>query len=244
MFMSIQLSKHASRAAVCALGLMVLCTVAVSIASAQTTWDKKTTVTFATPVEIPGVGTPVLPPGTYVFKLLDSSSDRHIVQIFNEDGSHMYATILALPNRRLKATDKTVITFAERAAGNPQAIKAWFYPGDTSGQEFVYSKTKAIALAAAAREPVLYMPDEAASNITAPVTLATDAPVVALKQVPVVAVNPRGEDVPIADVVQPLPTQTAAQLPHTASPMPLLALMGLLSVGLGFGVKLRSSFAR
>jgi hypothetical protein len=242
--MSIQLSKHATRAAVCALSLMVLCTVAVSIASAQTTWDKKTTVTFTTPVEIPGVGTPVLPAGTYVFKLLDSSSDRHIVQIFNEDGSHMYATVLALPNRRLKATDKTVITFAERAAGNPQAIKAWFYPGDTSGQEFVYSKTKAIALAAAAREPVLYMPDEAASNITAPVTLATDAPVVALKQVPVVAVNPRGEDVPIADVVQPVPTQSAAQLPHTASPMPLLALMGLLSVGLGFGVKLRSSFAR
>lgn len=242
MSMSNLLSKHASRAAVCALSLIVLCTVVVSTASAQTTWDRKTTVTFAAPVEIPGVGTPVLPAGTYVFKLLDSSSGRHIVQIFNEAGSHMYATVLAIPNSRLKATDKTVITFAERPAGDPQAIKAWFYPGDTSGQEFVYSKTKAIALAAATHEPVLYMPDEAASNITAPVTQVTDAPVVALKQVPVVAVSPSGVDVPLADVVQPLPTQTAARLPHTAGDMPLLALMGLLS--LGVGVKLRSSFAQ
>src|ERR1035441_1302094 len=49
-------------------------------------WNKKTTVTFSGPVEIPGVhlaGWGVLPAGTYVFKILDSQSDRHIVQIFN-----------------------------------------------------------------------------------------------------------------------------------------------------------------
>jgi len=48
-------------------------------------WDKKTTVTFTAPVEIPGVGAQTLPAGTYVFKLFDSASDRNIVQIFNED---------------------------------------------------------------------------------------------------------------------------------------------------------------
>ena len=62
--------------------------------------------------------------------LLDSLSDRHIVQVFNKDESHIYATILAIPNYRLRATDKTVMTFAERAEGDPQAIRAWFYPGD------------------------------------------------------------------------------------------------------------------
>src|SRR5688572_17048715 len=45
--------------------------------------NKKTVVTFSGPVEIPGVhlaGWGVLPAGTYVFKIVDSHSDRHIVQ--------------------------------------------------------------------------------------------------------------------------------------------------------------------
>src|ERR1700728_3997668 len=77
-------------------------------------WNKKTTITFSGPVEIPGVhltGWGVLPAGTYVFKLVDSNSDRNIVQISNRDETIVYATILAIPNYRLTATDKTVITF-------------------------------------------------------------------------------------------------------------------------------------
>src|SRR5712692_6706298 len=82
-------------------------------------WNRKTVITFSGPVEIPGVhlkGWGVLPAGTYVFKILDSQSDRHIVQIFNKDQTTVYATILAIPNYRLKATDKTVMTFRERPA--------------------------------------------------------------------------------------------------------------------------------
>lgn len=44
-------------------------------------WNRETVFTFSTPVEIPGVhlsGWGVLPAGTYVFKILDSKSDRHI----------------------------------------------------------------------------------------------------------------------------------------------------------------------
>src|ERR1017187_3383266 len=83
-------------------------------------WNHKTVMTFSAPVEIPGVhlkGWGVLPAGTYVFKILDSQTDRHIVQIFNADETQVYATILAIPNYRLKATDKTVVTFRERPAG-------------------------------------------------------------------------------------------------------------------------------
>jgi hypothetical protein len=47
-------------------------------------WNKRTVLTFSQPVEIPGR---VLPAGTYTFMLADSMSDRHIVQIFNADGS-------------------------------------------------------------------------------------------------------------------------------------------------------------
>lgn len=213
-----------------------LCVMLSGTASAQV-WDKKTTVTFSAPVEIPGINAQVLPAGMYVFRLLDSLSDRNVVQIFNKDQSHLYATILAIPNYRLKATDKTVMTFAERAAGDPQAIRAWFYPGDNFGQEFVYPKTKALQLAKITSQPVIYIPDEVAANIVAPVKTATEPAVIALKEVPLMAVKPTGEAVVLAEVVEPPPVQTAAKLPKTASDLPLVALMGFLCLGIGISMR-------
>ena len=197
-------------------------------------------MTFSEPVEIPGVGAQVLPAGTYVFRLLDSQSDRHIVQVSNVRGDHVYATILAIPNYRLKATDKTVITFRERAAGDPEAIRAWFYPGRTWGEEFVYPKKRAIELARSTNQPVLAMPTELATYLTQPVVSANDPPVVALREAPIEAVKPTGEVVPVAEVVEAPPVQTAAaaeeSMPKSASPLPLLGLLGLLSLGAGFAL--------
>ena len=110
-------------------------------------WNRETVVTFSGPVEVPGVGAQTLPAGTYIFKIFDSQSDRHIVQILSQDKTHVFTTILAIPNYRLKTTDKTVITFNERPAGQPEALKAWFYPGREWGEEFVYSKSRAAELA-------------------------------------------------------------------------------------------------
>jgi len=228
-------STCVNRAVVALLALAVLF-IGSTTASAQFA-SKKTTVTFNEPVEIPGVNAQVLPAGVYVFRLLDSLSDRHIVQVFNKDESHIYATILAIPNYRLRATDKTVMTFAERAAGDPQAIRAWFYPGDNWGQEFVYPKRRALQLAKVTNLPVLYIPDELAPNLVAPVTSADDAPVVALKTVPVRAVRPTGDDVAIAAVVE-APPQQVARLPKTASTMPAFFLMGLLFMAGGFALKM------
>ncbi len=202
-------------------------------------WNKQTTVTFNNPVEIPGVGAQILPAGTYVFKLMDSQTDRHIVQIFNKRGDHVYATILAIPNFRLKSTDKTVMTFSERAVGSPEALRAWFYPGNNWGQEFVYPKTRAIELAKITNLPVLAMPAEMAPYIVTPVKSVDEAPVVALKEAPVTAVKPTGEEVAVAEVVETPPVQTAAvstpdeRLPNTAGPLPLLGLIGLFSLGAG-----------
>src|SRR6266853_2328306 len=94
---------------------MVLATAMLAPSAKADEWNRKTVITFSAPVEIPGVhlaGWAVLPAGTYVFKILDSQSDRHIVQIFSQDETTVYATILAIPNYRLQATDKTVITFS------------------------------------------------------------------------------------------------------------------------------------
>src|SRR5208337_1652205 len=135
-------------------------------------WNRKTVMTFSGPVEIPGVhlkGWAVLPAGTYVFKILDSQSDRHIVQIFSEDEQTVYATILAIPNYRLKATDKTVVTFRERPAGEPEALRAWFYPGRNWGEEFVYPKAMAIELAKTTNTPILFTSVEMPLEVTKPI---------------------------------------------------------------------------
>lgn len=223
-------------------------------------WNRKTIVTFSGPVEIPGVhlaGWGVLPAGTYVFKILDSLSDRHIVQIFSQDEKTVYATILAIPNYRLQATDKTVITFRERPAGEPEALRAWFYPGRNWGEEFVYPKAKAVALARVAKTPVLFTSADIPEEVATPVTTA-DQPVVAeLKRAPIMAVTQAGEEVQLAQVVTPPPvedmqetaapatatTPVAAQaepagvLPATASEVPLIVLLGLLALGGAFAAR-------
>jgi len=213
--------------------LTVLCLVVAPKAKADA-WDRKTIVTFSGPVEVPGVGVHLLPAGTYVFKIMDSTSNRHIVQIFNPEETHLYTTILAIPNFRLKVTDQTVITFRERPAGEPEAIKAWFYPGHQYGEHFVYERPRAIELAKETNEPVL----------STPVILAT-APVEDLKTVPVEAVTPAGETVETAAVVEPVPEPApvaaaaaapveVAALPKTASNLPLIGLLGMLALGSGF----------
>jgi hypothetical protein len=207
-------------------------------------WNRKTTITFSGPVEIPGVhqkGWGVLPAGTYIFKILDSQSDRHIVQIFNQGETEVYATILAIPNFRLKATDKTVMTFRERPAGQPEALRAWFYPGRNWGEEFVYGKAMAIELAKASNETVLYTPAEIPVEVVEPIKTADEPVVAVMRTAPVMAVKPTGEDVELAEVVTPPPAEVAPvqmaasttpeELPKTASELPLVVLLGLLALG-------------
>jgi len=137
------------------------------------------------------------------------------------------------------------MTFRERAAGEPEAIRAWFYPGDNSGQEFVYPKKRAIELAKITNLPVLAMPTELATNLTLPATKADEPPVIALKNAPLEAVKPTGEVVAITEVVVAPPVQTAAavqtpqpekRLPQTASLLPLVGLTGFLSLFAGFAL--------
>ena len=191
-------------------------------------WNKTTVMTFSQPVEIPGQ---ILPAGTYTIKLVNLDSERHAVQFLDADGIHVIATVLAINNWRLHPTGKTVVTFAERSGDNPDALKAWFYPGDNFGQEFVYPKQRAIELAVAAQEPVPALVD------SAPADLTTAA---------IVAVTPEQKEVPVEEAIATTPPaaqETAPlvaaneSLPKTASLVPLIALLGLASLGCAFFVK-------
>ena len=196
-------------------------------------WNKKTFLTFSGPVQVPGV---TLPAGTYTFKLADLTGNRHVVQIFDKDEKKIYTTILAIPDQRLEPSDKPVVLFAERAAGTPQAIKAWFYPGETIGNEFVYPKSQAIRIAKATHETVLSTSDDT--------TTTADA----MKSAQVARVDENGRmsnSSGAAAAPGPAPStsnraapagtagSTRSELPRTASDLPAFALLSGLAIAAG-----------
>src|ERR1700692_2465586 len=163
-------------------------------------WNKKTILTVKETIQLPNA---TLQPGTYTLKLLDSQSDRHIVQVFDKDEKHLITTILAVPNYRLQPTGKTKFAFWEVPAGQPPALRAWFYPGDNFGQEFAYSPTMSAQISASN------------SNTTVPVesttttTVATEA-----------AAEPTAQaSAPVAEP-DPAPETTAAVTTEPITPEP------------------------
>jgi hypothetical protein len=186
--------------------------------------DKKTIITFSEPVQVPGM---TLPAGTYTFILADSQSDRNIVQIFNADGTRLITTVLAIPDQRLTATGNTVVKFDERPTGQPEALKAWFYPGDNFGQEFVYPKQRATELAQSNKEPVLSVRDDVKDD--------------AMKTAPVEPAQPQATVVATAEETQvvdaPIAAPAEQQLPQTASEIPAIAFLGTLALLCAFGLR-------
>jgi hypothetical protein len=202
-------------------------------------WSQKTKFTFSGPVEIPGQ---ILPAGTYVFKLADSQSSRHIVQVFNQDENHIFGTFLAIPDYRLRPTDKPIVRFAERTAGSPPAIKAWFYPGRNYGHEFVYPKKEAVALAAANQTPVPSVPAEVTPQMTKPEAALTGPGVAIIVAAPLKAEEPNGDEVEVAQAFNTEPAPALpGRLPATSTELPTVALAGLLALIAAFLLRLRAA---
>ncbi|HEX4772394.1 MAG TPA: hypothetical protein VH351_16275 [Bryobacteraceae bacterium] len=191
-------------------------------------WDKKTIVTVNEPII---AGNKVLDPGTYVWKLMDSQADRHVVQIFDKDQQHLETTILAIPNYRLQPTGHTQFAFWETPAGVPKAVRAWFYPGDNFGQEFAYPKKLVAQLASSASVPVPSNYSEPAQPEPQPEAQPAPAPAPEAAPAPAPAPEPQ----PQTSAPEPAPAAAAAQpaaLPHTASFDPLIGLLGFGSLSL------------
>src|SRR5262245_46375988 len=137
--------------------LKVLCGAAAMVAflapgAHADEWNKRTYLTFSGPVQIPGK---TLPAGTYTFELANPDTTRHVIRVSQKDSGKPLALFLTIPQDRLDPPDDNLIMFAERPAGSPQAIQAWFYPGDRIGEEFVYPKDQAMKIAKANRVGVL-----------------------------------------------------------------------------------------
>jgi len=229
-------------------------------------WNKKTVLTVNEAIQVPNK---TLQPGKYVMRLLDSPSNRHIVQIFDENDQHLITTVLAIPNYRLQPTGKTQFGFWETPVGQPKALRSWFYPGDNFGQEFAYPKNQAMVIASSVHQPVPTTYAQSESELTTarvgtvdqvgtekeldkgtyketPRSTASDqnqqiartTPQATPAATPEVTPRTTPRSTPRSTPSASASNDTAAtpqSLPHTASPYPLVGLLGLLSIA-AFGV--------
>ena len=131
---------------VCAVALLAL-TTAPAVAQPL---DKRVTFSFSAPVTLPGV---TLPTGTYLFRV--PTPDRTVVQVLSADGSKIYGTFFSIAAYRNVVPEKPEVRFMETRSSMPHAIRTWWYPGDSTGFEFIYPKQQARLLAKGSSDAVL-----------------------------------------------------------------------------------------
>ena len=228
-----------SRAALAICCGMALAASVVTTPARADEWNKKTVLTVNETVQVRDT---VLEPGQYVFRLLDSQSDRHVVQIFNADETHIINTVLAIPAQRLEPTGNSEFTFWETPPGTARAMRRWYYPGDNFGQEFPYPKhLQQVAMLitpapVAAPAPVVVESNAEPAPPEPPAQPeAVQTPEPAPEQQPVeVAQSTAPAETPV-----PSTPEQPAELPKTGSPYPALGISGALLLGLAGLLRLR-----
>lgn len=234
--------------AMCGMVLAVAILMAADIQAGNFT--RKTIFTTRMPIQIPGA---TLPAGTYTLILMEHKADRNIVQVMDEDQLHLYATLIATPKDRLQRTEETIFTYYEMPRGEAPALREWFYPGEYHGLEFVYTGTVADQIAEARNRPPItqeQLETRIAEAEPAPATPPPMEPVPAPLPAPVATDQQGSEPQAPAPVISedrpkpadtsptPAPVNVPKELPHTASPLPLLGLIGLASLGVGLSIRL------
>jgi hypothetical protein len=218
-----------------ACAMVVLAGLAAPPAYAQPI-DSRTEFTFNRPVEMPGV---TLPPGTYVFRFADATSGRMVMQVQAKDSTNKnYGLFMTIAAQRPRPSDDAELRFLETPAGQPAAVKTWWYPGRTNGREFIYPRSQARRLAKTTNEPVLTTQDD---------NVARDQ----MKSADLAYMSPSGQDTPLTDEqlvdaaanTPPVGTvnQTAnrapaqegtmarTSLPRTSTPLAGIGLLGVIS---------------
>jgi hypothetical protein len=221
--------------AACAAAMLTM--VSAAAARAQGPMDQRTEFTFNQPVELPNV---TLPAGTYIFRFVDATTGKRVMQVQAKDASNKnYGMFMTISAQRPKASDNAELRFLETPAGQPAAVKTWWYPGNTLGREFIYPRTQARRLAQATNQTVL---TTKADNVATDQTQTADLSYV----------SPTGQDTPLTDeqlvdvaantppvgVSSATATSGAAQegtmarasLPKTSTPLAGIGLMGLISL--------------
>lgn len=222
--------------------------------------DARTEFTFNQPVELPGV---TLPPGTYIFRFVDGTTGRKVMQVQAKDASNKtYGMFLTINAERPRPSDEAELRFLETPAGQPAAVKTWWYPGNTIGREFIYPKAQARRLAQATNTTVLTTQAENVTNAqmqTADLayvspsgqeTSLTDEqlvaaaantpPVGATAQSTSAQANTAAQTDTTARTPAQKGTMARASLPRTSTPLAGIGLLGMLSLLGGAWLRFRA----
>jgi hypothetical protein len=236
-----------------ALACMTAAMVTISVnAGAQAPANQDTYFTFSQAVELPKT---TLPAGTYFFQLMDSASNRHIVKVMSQDRKQLHATLMAIPYYSTdRPSDEPQVRFmetpAQAGAAQTNAIKIWFYPGNSVGHEFIYPRAQALQIASRTGQSVLTTKTEtevsesadlsrvdqsgvdSEANLTA--QASPENPVAQPAPTPEPVAEPAPQREPVGAITgrdEPAPAPAPrTDLPATAGELPLLALIGFGTV--------------
>ena len=202
--------------------VLVVATMSLAPAPASgigVTYDKLAYLTFTAPVQVPGAR---LSAGTYRFHLTNADTSRNVLQVLSNDGAIVYAMFNTTPDRRSALTPEADVTFLETPAGVPPAVRSLFYGHEYGGYQFVYPKGGPNMIPEVVPQPEIAYTVEPMPVIEPPYEPLAPEPIAEP------AVEPVGEPVP-----EPAP----AELPRTATPLPIVAVGGVASLlaGLGLG---------
>ena len=210
--------------------LGIICLVMASIAGPAVRADdpaQQATVTIQSPEQVPGS---VLPAGTYMFRKTGAQSGWVIVQVYSKDGSALVTTILAYPNAKVASNGQNFVVYPANGSGTIPAMEGIVFTGDSTVEQFAYPKAAADQIGAAnhIRIPTTGTDDaypsslpDAASSWSAPVTSGSDSDsAMTAQDTPNSAPNNAPNDAMMRQ----------EELPQTASPLPMVALIGLFSV--------------
>jgi hypothetical protein len=248
--------RKALMTSACAAAMLLTISAAPALAQGGP-MDSRTEFTFNQPIELPGV---TLPPGTYIFRFVDATTGRKVMQVQAKDASSKtYGMFLTISAQRPKPSDDAELRFLETPAGQPAAVKTWWYPGNTIGREFIYPKSQALRLARATNSTVLTTQAENVTNDQ-------------MKTADLAYVSPSGQeqeltDEQLVDAAANTPpvgattqqstrsaqstaaasrrpaqegTMARAQLPRTSTPMAGIGLLGVISLLGGAWLRFRA----
>jgi len=241
---------------------------AATTASAQdSNVNQRTYLTFSGPVQMPGVTLPagkyvfrLADTALHNVMQVFDGEEKHII------GQWFFVPANRTTEEQSQANGKPVVMFREMPEGFTPAVHFFFYPTDLTGKEFIYPKDQALKIAAVTHETVLATDTDAEKGGEAHVFRVepngTEAQATAKAEEPKPSTaslnsqadtnNSPASGPPAYTAPAPAPTgtsgqydqnpaprqQAAAELPKTASPLPVIALFGLLALAAGFGLRL------
>ena len=182
------------------------------------------------------VGGTVLQPGTYLIQIIQAADGRNRVQVWNQDRSKVYATVLTVPHQLKPGEEIPSTTFVFYPANekHPRALRTWFAanpPGD-HGHDLVYPEGRAKLFAVETKSNVVSYPDTATVTETETPTLSVVTPEATVETY---TYTPPPAPAPMVSSTE---TETKTDnMPSTASSIPAFALLGLMSIAAAVAIR-------